>query len=102
MTKTMDPLKRLGLGALVLLIAVVVGILFGIRYLRAIETTRWPTVTGTVLQSRMAESLSRSGGMYRPVVRYEYAVQGRSFIGDQIQVMGISGNFNDIEPIVLA
>jgi hypothetical protein len=87
-----DPVPVFLLGGFgLLIIAIVVAALR-----EAIAMKSWPVATGRILESRVEqyrESAGSSGTfsgsrarmtLYRPVVRYEYAVEGKRFHGDRI------------------
>lgn len=79
-------------------IAVILGvvglgtILWGfVRMLRAGLSRRWPAVPGTIISSRVTQREgSRSEGsgppptLYRPEVKYRYAVGGRTYEGERV------------------
>ncbi|MFL6538561.1 MAG: DUF3592 domain-containing protein [Chthoniobacterales bacterium] len=87
-----DPLPAFVCGGFALLIIAIV-----IAALReAISMKSWPVAKGSVLESKV-EGYRQSAGssgtfassparmtLYRPVVRYEYEVDGKRFRGDQI------------------
>ncbi len=53
----------------------------------ASETESWPSVQGTVLESRVEESRDNDGErMYSAYVRYRYEVNGEPYTSDQINI----------------
>ena len=49
------------------------------------ESTGWPRVPGTVVDTRAVWSSSpRSGRSYWPVVHYRYSVHGKTYVGDRV------------------
>jgi hypothetical protein len=57
--------------------------------LRAFDSTRWPATSATVIESGW--KIGGAGGLFVPVVRYRYAVDGREFRGDRIAFWGFLG-----------
>lgn len=60
----------------------------------------WPSVSGTVVESRVAESVSTDSDgdrttTYRPAVRYEYEVMGTQYTGDKMAV-GIQSSSSNL------
>lgn len=63
-----------------------VGVAVAIRHLILGRTSeRWPVANGRITESRMKGSKTAEGEMeWQPVVRYEYAVSGRTYTGNRI------------------
>lgn len=81
-------------GTLFTLAFIVVGILLIVRSVKdknkSQESQSWPSILGKVIESRV--DTSSTGGeeatvaMYKPYVKYEYAVGGVSYTGDKVKV----------------
>lgn len=56
------------------------------RLVSALRTYRWPTTTGTVRGTRIRSSSGEGTTTYRPKIRYEYEVQGTSYVSSRIAV----------------
>ena len=50
------------------------------------QARHWPTTTGTVFRSQVAQRRGESGGLYAPDVAYRYAVAGTEYQGTQLRL----------------
>ncbi len=66
-------------------------VVFGTRVLRRAKATeRWPSCEGVITASHVDEYRDSDGDqMYRPIVRYEYAIGARPYQGDTIAIGGV-------------
>lgn len=58
----------------------------------AVESPRWPSVTGTMLQAFIEEKAVRQRERsveFRPQVEYEYVVNGQTYRGNRISAAGL-------------
>lgn len=64
--------------------------LFGTRALRRAASARdWPSVDGEIIASYIHESRGSKGKtMYRPVVRFSYDVQGKTYTSERVRFGG--------------
>jgi len=71
-------------------------LVFGVRELfRALESTNWPSTTGTVLASDLASNTdTESGTTYKPHIVYEYRVQNVAYSSSRISF----GDFSFSDP----
>jgi hypothetical protein len=53
----------------------------------ALQTTRWPTTTGTISFAKVVEVSGGGGTGYVPTVTYTYEVRGVSYLGKKIHVL---------------
>jgi hypothetical protein len=60
-----------------------------IRYVLSYDDSEsWPTVTGTVISSKVVERSSSEGPWYQPQVQFEYVVDGRRYTAVDIPIFG--------------
>lgn len=65
-------------------------VLLGVRQFRlGLRTRRWPTARGELVASRVRSSSSQRGGTsYHPKVRYQYDVDGTTYVSTSIGLNG--------------
>ena len=71
-------------------------------YQEAEQAKQWPTVAGTILESRVQSrtSSSDSGTEFDPVIRYQYRVQGQQYVNNTWQKIGNSPTRREAQEIV--
>ena len=78
-----------GIGALLILAGT--GLVIG-----GLKSTRWPVAVGTVVSSKVTETLTHTGIDCRLFIEYEYSVGGRSYKSHNI-VYGTRAIFSSAE-----
>lgn len=56
----------------------------------AILASRWPTASGKIVSSEVREDRGGRGVAYFPRVRYEFTVDGKSFLGSHIHATDVA------------
>jgi hypothetical protein len=86
-----SPIVRIGLwffGIMLLVISPIAGYVTIMKVVNAHASADWPTITGTVTESRLKEDRVKQQGIekvsYTPEVRYRYEVAGRPYSGYKI------------------
>ena len=70
-------------------------VLLGLRqFLLGLRTRRWPTTGGEILATEVRSSSSDGNTSYSPRVRYEYAVDGTTYVSSAIRVGGGGPSFD--------
>jgi len=71
-------------------------------YQEAEQAIHWPTVVGTILESRVQvrTSSSETGTEFDPVIRYRYRVQGQEYVNSTWQKIGNSPTRQEAQDIV--
>jgi hypothetical protein len=59
------------------------------------KSKTWTPVPGTIVSSTMEKSSSRSGPIFTPDVKYEYAVGDELMVGNLIKFGGVDDTFDD-------
>lgn len=63
---------------------------FGVyKYNMGKESLSWPAVRGEITYARVESRKVKNGHEYLPSVRYSYAVSGRTYAGDRINVSAV-------------
>jgi hypothetical protein len=89
MSETPDlPVQASGNSAILVIVLLVFGLVFGgfglYRYNVGKKSDSWPSVKGTISYSRVESTRSNDKQKYRPAVRYNYVVSGKSYTGNKI------------------
>jgi hypothetical protein len=71
-------------------------------YQEAEQANHWPTVAGTILESRVQirTSSSDTGTEFDPIIRYQYRVQRQQYVNDTWQKIGNSPTRHEAQEIV--
>jgi hypothetical protein len=85
-----DPfLLRLAIGFALLAIAMFLLWFFHHAVRRAVESTHWPIVEGSVIEASMKVIQDTEPSRFRPLVEYGYRVGGREYRANRIQWGGL-------------
>ena len=71
-------------------------------YQEAEQANQWPTVAGTILESRVqiTTSSSDTGTVFDPIIRYQYRVQRQQYVNNTWQKIGNSPTRHEAQEIV--
>jgi hypothetical protein len=85
---------------ILLAVAAMVLLFSAIQWLIGLLTLRWPTTPGIVLDSYIEEGNMKGGRGGRPIVEYQYEVNGKTYRNNRIYVGSntamSAGGFSDI------
>ena len=108
MTRKSDTADSISRGCFLIFVAVFFSVWYAFlfvmndTYQEAEQANHWPTVAGTILESRVQirTSSSDTGTEFDPIIRYQYLVQGQQYVNNTWQKIGNSPTRREAQDIV--
>ncbi len=89
-----------------ILILVIIGSIFVFSgyhtYKEALKTENWPSVTGTIIETRVIRNNIRYSTSYSPYIKYSYVVENKQYINTVIYSgnMSLTGSYETIKDFI--
>ncbi len=108
MTRKSDTADSISRGCFFIFVAVFFSVWYAFlfvmndTYQEAEQANHWPTVVGTILESRVQvrTSSSDTGTEFDPIIRYQYRVQRQQYVNNTWQKIGNSPTRREAQEIV--